>query len=132
MWGLLRSPKRPLPRRASMLKSRYRSLEKQTARTQKSKLGCEARKLKAQGECWADRGKHGWFLATAWSGKRAAAIAVYNTSLVQRGREELTGEEKRRHRIDTIVGRGKIAGVIIPGPDREGDGQIVGTEQAKM
>lgn len=38
-------------------------------------------------------------------------------------------QQRRGHEIDIIMGQDKIAGVIIPGPDREGDGQIMGTGQ---
>lgn len=57
MWGLLRWPERPLPqaRRARLFKSRYRSLEKQTARVQESDPLYEARNLEARDECLAVR-----------------------------------------------------------------------------
>lgn len=48
VWGSMRSPKRPLPRHAMLLKSRYRGLEMQTARVQKSNLGYGARDINAR------------------------------------------------------------------------------------
>lgn len=40
-------------------------------------------------------------------------------------------EQEWRRSIVTPVDRDVIAGVIIPGPDREGDGQIMGTGQGE-
>lgn len=56
--------------------------------------------------------------AEARSGTRTAPQECTNVHVQQ---------ERWRRRIDIILGQNKIAGVIIPGPDREGDGRIMGT-----
>lgn len=134
-------PRRPLPRLARLFKSRYRGLELQTARIQSEGHQCENPSVGRADEgeqLVQDKATLTHDLAERTSSRilctgddRGACSHQRVLVRVPMYASKHVREQKWRRSIVTPVDRGKIAGVIIPGPDREGDGQIMGSGQGE-